>query len=116
MNANDAGQRSIRFYWLIVRRFYVYILASHSRRLYIGVTNDLVRRVYEHTRNWSKFTSRYHITRLVYYEICENPISAIRREKRLKKLCREEKIQLIESVNSGWLDLSEDWFDRPSGP
>ena len=114
MHPNGAGQRSIEFYWLIVRRFYVYILASHSRRLYVGVTNDLVRRVYEHTRNWSNFTSRYQIRRLVYYELYQHPMSAIRREKQIKKLYRSEKLRLIESTNPTWIDLAEGWFDPPN--
>jgi len=96
-----------------VRKFYVYILASHSRRLYVGVTNDLERRLYEHVLGWSRFTSKYKITRLVYYEVFDTPMAAIRHEKRLKHMLRREKIELIESVNAGWLDLAHGWFDPP---
>ena len=96
-----------------MRQFYVYILASHSRRLYIGVTNNLRRRVFEHSGLTKGFTARYNITRLVYYEIFPRPMAAIRREKRLKKLLRRQKIELIESVNPIWLDLAAGWFDPP---
>lgn len=96
-----------------MRQFYVYILSSHSRRLYVGVTNNLTRRVYQHSRKESGFTARYNITRLVYYEVHGDPVSAIHREKRLKRLLRREKIVLIESVNAGWIDLSAGWFDPP---
>ena len=94
-----------------MRQFYTYILSSHSRRLYVGVTNNLVRRVYQHSRKETGFTARYHITRLVYYEVFADPMSAIRREKQLKRLLRREKIALIESVNAGWIDLAAGWFE-----
>ena len=90
--------------------FYVYILASLSRRLYIGVTNDLARRLLEHRRRVApgSHTARYKITRLVYYETCSDPYGAIYREKELKRWGRERKLRLIESMNSGWLDLGLD--------
>ena len=91
--------------------FYVYILASHSRRLYVGVTNNLQRRLWEHIRNWSSFSARYQTKRLVYFEVHHHPMSAIRREKQLKKLYRTEKIRLIEANNPAWIDLAEGWFD-----
>jgi putative endonuclease len=92
------------------RLYCVYILASHSRRLYIGVTNDLPRRLLEHRRRDSPFshTARYRITRLVYYETSEDPYAAISREKELKRWGRERKLRLIESRNAGWLDLGAD--------
>jgi putative endonuclease len=96
-----------------MRQFYTYVLSSHSRRLYVGVTNNLVRRVYQHRQKVKGFTARYNVTRLVYYEVFADPMSAIRREKRLKRLLRREKIALIESVNAGWLDLADGWFESP---
>jgi putative endonuclease len=94
------------------RTFYVYILASRSRRLYVGVTNDLLRRLAEHRRRVDPccHTARYNITRLVYYETSENVYSAIAREKEIKGWGRERRLRLIESVNAGWLDLGADLF------
>jgi putative endonuclease len=110
----DAEHRAIRFYRFEVPQFHVYILASHYRRLYVGVTNDLQRRLWEHNRNWSGFSARYQTKRLVYYEVYRHPMSAIRREKQLKKLYRAQKIDLIESTNPVWIDLAEGWFDSPA--
>ena len=87
----------------------VYILASRKDgATYIGITNDLVRRIYEHrTKAVPGFTSKYNITRLVWFEIYDDPISAISREKELKKWKRAWKIQLIETQNPEWHDLYE---------
>jgi putative endonuclease len=94
-------------------RFYVYILASHSRALYTGVTRDLLRRVHQHREGLIPgFTRRYHVTRLVYFEETPEARSAFARERRIKGWSRLKKIQLVESVNSGWLDLAEPWFSR----
>ena len=92
--------RQDRYYW-------VYILASRiGGTLYIGVTNDLVRRVYEHKAKFVKsFTGKYDICRLVYYEQFEDVEAAIQREKRLKKWRRAWKIALIEKTNPNWADL-----------
>src|ERR1043165_8284329 len=98
-----------------VRLYYTYILSSRSRRLYVGVTNNLERRVYEHVTVSCSFTARYRINRLVYYETFPHPMNAIYREKRLKKTPRAEKIALIERYNPEWLDLAKDWFGTP-GP
>jgi putative endonuclease len=89
------------------RYFYVYILASRiGGTLYIGVTNDLIRRVYEHrTGAVPGFTSEYGVYRLVYFEQFSDIENAIRREKRLKKWNRAWKIRLIEDVNPNWDDL-----------
>jgi putative endonuclease len=88
--------------------YYVYILASRSRNLYIGVTGDLDRRILEHKNKLVRgFTSRYNIHRLVYYEVYGNVTSAIAREKELKGWRREKKIVLIERENPTWDDLSE---------
>ena len=93
---------------------YVYILANKSRHLYVGVTNDIVRRMYEHVTGSSNFTARYRVKRLVYYEELSTPIAAIRREKRLKAMLRAKKIALIEEGNPAWDDLAAGWFDPPS--
>lgn len=87
--------------------YYVYILASQPNgTLYIGVTNDLIRRVYEHKTDAADgFTKRYGVHRLVYFETTENIESAIRREKRLKKYSRDWKINLIAGENPSWDDL-----------
>ena|SRR5678809_155213 len=97
-----------------MRQYYVYILASKSRRLYIGVTRDLERRVFQHRHGFGDFTSRYRITRLVHYEIFSHAIEAIEREKRVKSLLRARKIELIQSQNPAWDDLAAGWFSDSS--
>jgi len=89
------------------RCYWVYILASRiGGTLYIGVTNDLVRRVYEHRSKIADgFTSKYDVTRLVYYESFADIENAILREKRLKRWKRRWKIDLIETGNPNWDDL-----------
>ncbi len=90
---------------------YVYIMASRSRTLYTGVTNNLERRVSQHKLKLVPgFTARYNISRLVYYERHGDIREAIRREKQIKGWLREKKIALITSLNPGWCDLSENWF------
>jgi putative endonuclease len=87
--------------------YYIYILASQRRgTLYIGVTNDLIRRVEEHRNDvFEGFTKKYKVHLLVHYEQCDDVSVAIWREKRLKKLKRDWKIQLIVEENPGWSDL-----------
>jgi putative endonuclease len=93
-----------------VNQFYVYIVASRSRVLYIGVSNDLERRIYEHKQKLvPSFTAKYNVNRLVYYEDYPDALSAIQREKPLKGWKRCRKIELIESSNPQWRDLSEEW-------
>ena len=93
------------------QRYYVYILASRSRVLYTGLTNDLHRRVYQHkTCAVPGFTTRYSVTRLVYFEMTPDVLAAIAREKAIKSWTREKRIHLIEQVNAGWSDLALDWF------
>ena len=88
----------------------VYIMASKSRTLYTGVTNDLERRVLEHRRKLVPgFTARYNIDRLAYYEVCGDPRAAISREKQLKGWTRLRKVALIESLNRDWKDFSDGW-------
>jgi putative endonuclease len=97
------------------RTFTVYILASQSHRLYVGMTGDLVRRLGDHrSAILPSFTSRYRINQLVYFEDMADAKSAIQRETEIKGWSREKKVQLIESTNAGWLDLSADWFDPPA--
>jgi putative endonuclease len=87
--------------------YYVYLLASGKHgTLYLGVTNDLVRRIYEHrTKAVTGFTSRYGVNRLVWFEPHGDPVSAITREKQIKKWHRDWKIALIEQDNPDWADL-----------
>jgi len=90
-----------------MKDYFVYIMASQKNgTLYIGVTNDLHRRVYEHKQGLIKgFTSKYKVNNLVYYELFENIDEALLNEKRLKKWKRSWKIRLIEENNPGWKDL-----------
>ena len=86
--------------------YYVYILTNYSKILYIGMTNNLVRRVIEHREKMiDGFTKKYNLTRLVYFEETIDVNSAIAREKRIKGWLRNKKIKLIESENSEWKDL-----------
>ena len=93
--------------------YFVYIMINHSGTLYTGVTNNLERRVYEHKHKLTPgFTSRYKITRLVYFESGPDIDSAIQREKQIKGWLRKKKIDLIESENPNWKDLAKDWFEE----
>ncbi|MBQ9762612.1 MAG: GIY-YIG nuclease family protein [Oscillospiraceae bacterium] len=88
--------------------YYVYILANQTNvAIYTGVTNDLVRRVYEHKHHFdpSSYTARYHVTKLVYYECTSDVRSAIEREKQIKGWSRAKKNQLVESMNPQWREL-----------
>ena len=100
-----------------MRRFYVYIMASPSRTLYVGVTNSLARRVFEHqSKPPGAFCTRYNISRLVYVEEVDGPNAAIEREKQIKSWRQSRKIELVESFNPRWEDLSEGWVaDTPDG-
>lgn len=92
------------------KTFYVYILANRHRTIYVGMTNDLQRRIHEHKhRLVPGFTSRYGIDRLVYFESGGNALGVIAREKELKGWRRSRKVSLIEQENPEWRDLSEDW-------
>ncbi len=89
--------------------FFVYILPSRTKTLYVGVTSDLIRRMEEHRRGKQDgFTSRYNVKKLVYYEVGERALGAIAREKQIKGWLRARKIALVESVNPGWSDLTPD--------
>ena len=89
------------------KKGYVYILFSKKNgTLYIGVTSNLVKRVYEHKNKFVKgFTEKYNVDKLGYYEVCDNILSAIEREKQLKKYYRKQKLDLIEAFNPEWQDL-----------
>ena len=89
--------------------YYVYILTSKTDAvMYIGVTNDLRRRLYEHKKEQIEgFTKKYHVHKLVYFEAYSDPQIAIKREKQLKRWIRKKKIELIEAQNPDWKDLSE---------
>lgn len=95
------------------KTYYVYILASQRNgTLYIGVTNDLERRVYEHKHKRNEgFTKKYGVDKLVYFEETDDICAAIHREKRLKKWNREWKLKLIEDFNPNWHDFVEGWYD-----
>jgi putative endonuclease len=95
-----------------MKRYWVYILASASRTLYTGVTNDLLRRVYEHKAgDGSQFTSNYRIKRLVHCEETRDVRAAIAREKQIKGWDRKKKVALIEAHNPTWDDLAAKWYD-----
>ncbi len=94
-----------------MKEYYVYILSNKRGTLYTGVTNDLVRRVYQHKNKLIEgFTRKYNINRLVYFESCIDVNAAIEREKKIKGLLRYKKIDLIKTMNPKWEDLSETQF------
>ena len=92
--------------------YYVYILTNtYNTVLYIGVTNNLERRLYEHKNKLvDGFTKKYNLHKLVYFDTTTDVRSAIEREKQLKGWARAKKNALIESINPDWTDLSEDWY------
>jgi putative endonuclease len=93
-------------------RYFVYIMSSQTRVLYIGVTNDLERRVQQHQSGvGSAFTARYRVKRLVHYEETSDVHAALEREQHLKEWTRSRKVALIEADNPEWRDLSEGWRD-----
>jgi putative endonuclease len=93
------------------KQYYVYIMTNRSGTLYIGVTNDLVRRVHEHKAKCiDGFTKKYNLTQLVYYEAGDDVREAIAREKQLKGWRRSKKVALINSCNPKWNDLSDAWL------
>ena len=95
------------------RFYYVYLMTNRSKTLYAGVTNNMERRALEHEQSIKGgFCARYKIDRLVYFDRFDDIRSAIDREKRIKGWLRIKKITLIVSMNPGWKDLSEGWYDR----
>ncbi len=88
------------------KQYFVYILSSLTKTLYVGVTSDLKKRVWQHKEEFvDGFTKQYKIKKLVYFEMTEDVLSAIAREKQIKRWRREKKIALIESINPQWRDL-----------
>ncbi|MBN1991392.1 MAG: GIY-YIG nuclease family protein [Anaerolineae bacterium] len=95
-----------------MKQYYVYIMTSFMGTLYVGMTDNLCRRVYEHKNKLIEgFTKKYNITRLVYFEETGDVKTAFSREKEIKKWRRSKKVALIESRNPKWQDLSEGWYD-----
>ena len=87
-------------------------MSNKRGTLYIGVTNDMERRVYEHKNKLIEgFTKKYNITQFLYFESSGDVTAAIAREKQIKRMLRGKKIELIKTMNPTWKDLSEDWFD-----
>ncbi len=100
-----------------MKTYYVYIMTNISRTLYIGITGDLTRRVFEHkAKAVAGFTHRYNITRLAYFETTSDVRAALEREKQLKGWRRERKLALIESANPEWEDLSAEWLQDGGDP
>lgn len=92
------------------QKYYVYILSNNSGTIYIGMTNNLERRIWQHkNKKGGNFTSKYSVHRLVYYEEYKYVNDAIAREKILKKWRRNKKIALVETINPIWEDLAKDW-------
>lgn len=97
---------------ITMKQYYIYILTNFKNKiLYIGITNDLIRRVYEHKQKIVKgFSAKYNLKKLVYYERTESVNEAIKREKQLKNWHRQWKINLISEANPEWNDLSKGWY------
>jgi putative endonuclease len=94
------------------RHYCVYILGSYSGTLYIGVTGNIRRRIWQHKQHAIEgFTSEYDVTRLLYFEVFDEVLNAISREKQLKGWRRAKKVALIEKQNPQWKDLSRDWYE-----
>ena len=95
----------------MIPEYYVYIMTSRNRTLYIGVTNAISRRAFEHKeKRIDGFTKKYKVSSLVFYETTSNVEVAIAREKQLKGWRRNKKVALIEETNPGWNDLSLEWY------
>ena len=93
----------------MARTYFVYILASHSRELYVGVTNDVYKRVAQHrsSLNPDSYTTKHRTTKLVYCESTSDVRAALRREKQIKGWTRKRKLELVDQINPGWKDLAE---------
>ena len=94
-----------------MNHYYVYILTNWNNKvMYIGVTGNLLRRLYEHKNGvYEGFTKKYHVHKLVYFEETSDVYAALTREKQLKGLLRSKKNALVETMNPDWHDLSKDW-------
>jgi len=93
------------------RRYYVYLITNWNNKvMYVGVTNNLERRIYEHKKKLVKgFTKKYNVNKLVYFEETQDVTNAINREKEIKKWRREKKNQLVNRINPTWEDLTLEW-------
>ena len=91
-------------------QYYIYILTNYAKTsFYVGVTSNLIRRVYEHKHKVNKgYTAQYHIDKLIYFEVFEDIEQVIKREKQIKAGSRQKKIDIINSLNLGWKDLYND--------
>ena len=95
------------------RKYYVYIMNSPTGTLYVGMTNDLKKRVFQHKHKLiDGFTKKYYVTRLAYFEETSDVRVAIAREKQIKGWRRSKKIELIKTLNPTWRDLAADWFEE----
>jgi putative endonuclease len=95
------------------KRYFVYVLTNWNNQvMYIGVTNDLVRRVHEHKHKLvAGFPAKYNVNTLVYFEEIADVMTAIAREKEIKKWLREKKNRLVDDMNPNWIDLSLEWYE-----
>jgi putative endonuclease len=94
-----------------MNEYFVYILANKSGMLYTGVTNNLELRLFQHKNKLNEgFTKKYNINRLVYFESTNDVTIAIAREKQIKGMLRNKKLELVKTMNPGFIDLSEDWY------
>ena len=93
-----------------MKQYYVYLLTNKNNNvLYTGITSNLIKRTYEHRHKLAHgFTKKYNVTKLVYYEVFDDPQNAIKREKTIKNLLRKKKLALIESKNTGFIDLYDE--------
>jgi len=94
------------------KQYYVYLLTNKNCNvLYTGITNNLIRRVYQHKNKLADgFTQKYNVNKLVYYEICHDVLNAIAREKQIKGWSRKKKNAVIDEMNPEWVDLYETLF------
>lgn len=96
-----------------MKSYYVYIMSNQSGTLYVGMTNNIKRRVYQHKKHLIPgFAEKYNIKHLLYVETVSDPLSAIGREKQIKKWRREKKLAIIDSQNPDRKDLSQDWYEE----
>ena len=107
---HDSGEAISGTIGVVSKQYYVYMMTNNRNTvLYVGVTNDLIRRVYEHKEKLADgFTRKYNVTKLVYYEVFEDIENAILREKQIKAGSRQKKVKLINSINREWHDLYDE--------
>jgi len=102
----------MRFY-KSMKRYYVYLLSNRSGTLYVGVTNNLFRRIFEHKHKMIEgFTKRYNIDRLIYFEEFQDIRQAILREKQIKSWRRQKKLELVRIMNETFMDLAKNWYEE----